>query len=160
MLRWSFAQAHDATARSRNQKSVRHDLIAETTDEAARQRDLAMRGAASRCRPAGQGCPGTPGCGPGRKASQALRATDDENLVWLWDEVAAALESAAAQCEAAARTPGRRARPGPSPLADALTALAAAVHAARTRLGYGPDLTWPLLGALGLGMPLMPAPSG
>ena len=52
--------------------------------------------------------------------------------------------------------------PGPagSPLADALAALAAAVHAARARLGYGPDLTWPLLGALGLGHALMPAPGG
>ena len=49
--------------------------------------------------------------------------------------------------------------PGPagSPLADALAALAAAVHAA---WGYSLDLTWPLLGALGLGHALMPAPGG
>jgi hypothetical protein len=47
-----------------------------------------------------------------------------------------------------------------SPLADALAALAAAVHAARIRLSYGLDLTWPLLGTLGLGHALMPAPGG
>ena len=46
--------------------------------------------------------------------------------------------------------------PAGSPLADALAALAAAVHAARARLGS----TWPLLGALGLGHALMPAPGG
>ena len=50
--------------------------------------------------------------------------------------------------------------PAGSSLADALAALAAAVHAARARLGHGPDLTWPLLGALGLGHALMPAPGG
>ncbi len=52
--------------------------------------------------------------------------------------------------------------PGPArpPLGDALAALAAAVHAARCRLGGGPDLIWPLLGALGLGLFLVPAPSG
>jgi hypothetical protein len=52
--------------------------------------------------------------------------------------------------------------PGPagSPLADGLAALAPAVHAARMRLGYGPDLTWPLLGTLGLGHAFMPAPGG
>ena len=52
--------------------------------------------------------------------------------------------------------------PGParSPLGDALAALAAAVHAARCRLGGGPDLIWPLLGALGLGLFLAPAPGG
>lgn len=51
--------------------------------------------------------------------------------------------------------------PGPagSPLADALAALAAAVHAARCRPGYGPDLIWPLLGAPGLGRFPAPAPS-
>ena len=37
-----------------------------------------------------------PGRARARKASQALRATDAENLVWRWDVVAAALESAAA----------------------------------------------------------------
>ena len=50
--------------------------------------------------------------------------------------------------------------PAGSPLGDALAALAAVVHAARARLGYGPDSTWPLLGALGLGHALMPAPGG
>ena len=50
--------------------------------------------------------------------------------------------------------------PGGSPLGDALAALAAVVHAARARLGYGPHSTWPLLGALGLGHALMPPPGG
>jgi hypothetical protein len=36
----------------------------------------------------------------------------------------------------------------------------AAVRAAWARLGYGPDLTWPLLGTFSLGHALMPAPGG
>ena len=63
-------------------------------------------------------------------------------------------------CQLAAFDPHAWLPPAGSPLGDALAALAAAVHAARGRLGYGPDLTWPLLGALGLGHALMPAPGG
>jgi len=49
--------------------------------------------------------------------------------------------------------------PAGSPLADALGALAAAVHAAR-RIGHDPQSTWPLLGTLGLSRHLAPAPGG
>jgi hypothetical protein len=54
----------------------------------------------------------------------------------------------------------RQQPPGPASSTTPLTALAAAVHAARCRLGGGPDLIWPLLGALGLGLFLVPAPGG
>lgn len=52
--------------------------------------------------------------------------------------------------------------PGPaaSPLGDALNAVAAAVHAARSRLGGRPGLTWPLIGLSGLARHLAPAPGG
>ncbi|MGH3302239.1 MAG: hypothetical protein ACRDOK_11250 [Streptosporangiaceae bacterium] len=52
--------------------------------------------------------------------------------------------------------------PGPaaSPLGDALNALAAAVHAARRKTGWGPELGWPLAGRLGLSRYLAPARAG
>lgn len=55
--------------------------------------------------------------------------------------------------------------PGPprklagSLLGEALNALAATVDCARRNFGYGPEMTWPLAGRLGLARFLMPAPA-
>lgn len=46
------------------------------------------------------------------------------------------------------------------PLRDALNVLAAAAAGARDRLRLGPEITWPLLGRLGLARALMPARAG
>jgi hypothetical protein len=45
-------------------------------------------------------------------------------------------------------------------LGDALNAIAAAADCARRRFGFGPELTWPLIGRLGLARYLAPAPAG
>jgi hypothetical protein len=55
--------------------------------------------------------------------------------------------------------PGPPWKPAGSPLGDALNALAAAVDCARRNFGYGPEMTWPLAGRLGLARFLMPAPA-
>ncbi len=47
--------------------------------------------------------------------------------------------------------------PAGSALADALNALAAAVDCARRNVRYGPEMTWPLIGQVGLARFLMPA---
>jgi transposase-like protein len=56
--------------------------------------------------------------------------------------------------------PGPWCEPSGSALGDALNALAAAVALARGKLGYGPEMTWPLIGRLGLARWLMPARAG
>ena len=52
--------------------------------------------------------------------------------------------------------PGRRGA-GRSPLADALNA---AADCAIRQFGFGPELTWPLIGRLGLARFLAPSPAG
>jgi hypothetical protein len=47
-----------------------------------------------------------------------------------------------------------------SALGDALNAVATAAHAAIRKLALAPDLTWPLIGRLGLARYLAPAPAG
>ncbi len=56
--------------------------------------------------------------------------------------------------------PGPPCTPAGSPLADALNAVAAAVDCAIRRFGFGPELTWPLIGRLGLARFLTPVPAG
>ena len=56
--------------------------------------------------------------------------------------------------------PGPPSEPAGSALGDALNALAAAVDCARRTVGYGPQMTWALIGRLGLARFLMPAPAG
>jgi hypothetical protein len=55
--------------------------------------------------------------------------------------------------------PGPSSEPAGSPLGDALNALATAVDCARRNFGHGPEMTWPLVGRLGLARFLMPAPA-
>lgn len=50
--------------------------------------------------------------------------------------------------------------PAGSPLGDALDTVAAVTHAAQRKLGYGPELTWALMGRLGLARYLQPARAG
>lgn len=60
-----------------------------------------------------------------------------------------------------ARAPGPWCEPSGSPLGDALNALAAAVALARGLPGHdGPEMTWALIGRLGLSRWLMPARAG
>lgn len=47
-----------------------------------------------------------------------------------------------------------------SALGDALNAVATAAHACHPQARPGPDLTWPLIGRLGLARYLAPAPAG
>ena len=55
--------------------------------------------------------------------------------------------------------PGPPCRSAGSALADALNAVAAAADCAIRKFGFGPELTWPLIGRLGLARFLGPVPA-